>query len=284
MPPRHRPPGGNPRCPRGVVVPSVTTMSERPSGRTGGGRRAVITLDFLADLAALAYVLVLVLAAFDVVVPILPSESAVILGGVLAWQGRLHPVPLIAGGGGRRRRSATTSPTASAAGPGAAGPSPTVGATGAGQGRAPAGLGRPPARPAGPDAADRGPLHPRRPHGRPRSWPGAPPTRWRGSRPPVVAAGCSGRASPPCSATSAAAPSTTRRCWPRASASLLALGFAALIELVMSRRRAPPAAVVAEPRPPRDTDEHRRLIPTGRGGRGGPGRADARGLAPRPLA
>ncbi len=55
----------------------------------------MITLDLLADLSALAYLLVLVLAAFDVVVPILPSESAVILGGVLAWQGRLHPVPLI---------------------------------------------------------------------------------------------------------------------------------------------------------------------------------------------
>jgi membrane-associated protein len=55
----------------------------------------VITLDFLADLAALAYLLVLVLAAFDVVIPVLPSESAVILGGVLAWQGRLHPVPLV---------------------------------------------------------------------------------------------------------------------------------------------------------------------------------------------
>jgi len=55
----------------------------------------MITLDFLADLSALAYLLVLLLAAFDVVVPILPSESAVILGGVLAWQGRLHPVPLL---------------------------------------------------------------------------------------------------------------------------------------------------------------------------------------------
>ena len=55
----------------------------------------MITLDLLADLAALAYLLVLALAAFDVVVPVLPSESAVILGGVLAWQGRLHPVPLI---------------------------------------------------------------------------------------------------------------------------------------------------------------------------------------------
>jgi membrane protein DedA with SNARE-associated domain len=55
----------------------------------------VITLDLLADLSALAYLLVLVLAAFDVVFPVLPSESAVILGGVLAWQGRLHPVPLV---------------------------------------------------------------------------------------------------------------------------------------------------------------------------------------------
>lgn len=55
----------------------------------------LITLDVLAGMAALAYLLVLVLAAFDVVFPVLPSESAVILGGVLAWQGRLHPVPLI---------------------------------------------------------------------------------------------------------------------------------------------------------------------------------------------
>jgi membrane-associated protein len=55
----------------------------------------MITLDFLADLAALAYLLVLVLAAFDVVFPVLPSESAIILGGVLAYQGRLHAVPLL---------------------------------------------------------------------------------------------------------------------------------------------------------------------------------------------
>ena len=51
----------------------------------------MITLDVLADLAALAYLVVLVLAAFDVVVPVLPSESAVILGGVLAWQGGCTP-------------------------------------------------------------------------------------------------------------------------------------------------------------------------------------------------
>lgn len=55
----------------------------------------MITLDELADLAALAYLLVLVLAALDVVFPVLPSESVVVLGGVLAWQGRLHPLPLI---------------------------------------------------------------------------------------------------------------------------------------------------------------------------------------------
>lgn len=55
----------------------------------------MITLDLLIGLAAVAYLLVFALAAFDVVVPILPSESAVILGGVLAWQGRLHPVPLL---------------------------------------------------------------------------------------------------------------------------------------------------------------------------------------------
>jgi membrane protein DedA with SNARE-associated domain len=55
----------------------------------------MITLDQLADMAALAYLLVFALAAFDVVVPVLPSESAVILGGVLALQGHLHPVPLL---------------------------------------------------------------------------------------------------------------------------------------------------------------------------------------------
>lgn len=57
----------------------------------------MITLDVLADLAALAYLVIFALAAFDVVVPILPSETAVILGGVLAWQGRLYlPLALIA--------------------------------------------------------------------------------------------------------------------------------------------------------------------------------------------
>ncbi|HEX6419057.1 MAG TPA: DedA family protein [Acidimicrobiales bacterium] len=55
----------------------------------------MITLDLLVGLAAVAYLLVFALAAFDVVFPVLPSESAVILGGVLAWQGRLHPVPLV---------------------------------------------------------------------------------------------------------------------------------------------------------------------------------------------
>ena len=56
----------------------------------------MITLDVLAELSELAYLLVFALAALDVVFPVLPSESVVILGGVLAWQGRLHPVPLIA--------------------------------------------------------------------------------------------------------------------------------------------------------------------------------------------
>ena len=61
----------------------------------------MITLDLLADLAAVAYLLVLVLAVFDVVVPVLPSESAVILGGGLAWQGRPQPVPVILAAAGR---------------------------------------------------------------------------------------------------------------------------------------------------------------------------------------
>ena len=50
----------------------------------------MITLDALSELAAVAYLVIFALAAFDVIVPILPSETAVVLGGVLAWQGRLN--------------------------------------------------------------------------------------------------------------------------------------------------------------------------------------------------
>jgi len=50
----------------------------------------MITLDLLAELSALAYLVIFGLAAFDVLVPILPSETAVVLGGVLAYQGRLY--------------------------------------------------------------------------------------------------------------------------------------------------------------------------------------------------
>jgi membrane protein DedA with SNARE-associated domain len=56
-----------------------------------------INLDLLADLGVLAYLLVFALAAFDAVFPVLPSESVVILGAVLASQGRLNVVPLIVG-------------------------------------------------------------------------------------------------------------------------------------------------------------------------------------------
>lgn len=57
----------------------------------------MITLDVLADLAAVAYLVIFALAAFDVVVPVLPSETAVVLGGVLAYQGRLYlPFVLVA--------------------------------------------------------------------------------------------------------------------------------------------------------------------------------------------
>ncbi|MFP3901940.1 MAG: DedA family protein [Acidimicrobiia bacterium] len=55
-----------------------------------------VGLDGLAELAALAYLLVLVLAALDVVFPVLPSESVVVLGAVLASQGRLSVLPLLA--------------------------------------------------------------------------------------------------------------------------------------------------------------------------------------------
>ncbi len=49
-----------------------------------------MSLDSLAQLAELAYLVIFALAALDVVFPVLPSETAVVLGGVLAWQGRLH--------------------------------------------------------------------------------------------------------------------------------------------------------------------------------------------------
>ena len=55
----------------------------------------MLTLDALADLAAVAYLVIFLLAAFDVIVPILPSETAVVLGGVLAWQGRLNLVIIL---------------------------------------------------------------------------------------------------------------------------------------------------------------------------------------------
>jgi membrane protein DedA with SNARE-associated domain len=55
----------------------------------------MIGLAELGELAGLAYVVIFALAAFDVVVPVLPSETAVVLGGVLAWQGRLNLVALV---------------------------------------------------------------------------------------------------------------------------------------------------------------------------------------------
>jgi membrane-associated protein len=56
----------------------------------------LISLDGLAELSEIAYLVIFLLAAFDVVVPILPSETAVVLGGVLAWQGRLNPAAVLA--------------------------------------------------------------------------------------------------------------------------------------------------------------------------------------------
>ena len=56
----------------------------------------LISLDRLADLSEVAYLVIFLLAAFDVVMPILPSETAVVLGGVLAWQGRLNPAAVLA--------------------------------------------------------------------------------------------------------------------------------------------------------------------------------------------
>src|SRR5688500_861322 len=55
----------------------------------------MITLVALADLAAVAYLVIFLMAAFDVIVPILPSETVVVLGGVLAWQGRLNLVIIL---------------------------------------------------------------------------------------------------------------------------------------------------------------------------------------------
>jgi membrane-associated protein len=56
----------------------------------------LVSLDGLADLSEVAYLVIFLLAAFDVILPILPSETAVVLGGVLAWQGRLHPAAVLA--------------------------------------------------------------------------------------------------------------------------------------------------------------------------------------------
>jgi membrane-associated protein len=56
----------------------------------------LISLDSLGDLSEVAYLVIFLLAAFDVVFPILPSETSVVLGGVLAWQGRLNPAAVLA--------------------------------------------------------------------------------------------------------------------------------------------------------------------------------------------
>jgi membrane-associated protein len=50
-----------------------------------------VDLDALADLGALAYLLVFAFAAFDVIFPVLPSEATVILAATLASQGKLNP-------------------------------------------------------------------------------------------------------------------------------------------------------------------------------------------------
>lgn len=56
----------------------------------------LVSLDGLADLSEVAYLVIFVFAAFDVIVPILPSETAVVLAGVLAWQGRLNVAAVLA--------------------------------------------------------------------------------------------------------------------------------------------------------------------------------------------
>jgi membrane-associated protein len=55
-----------------------------------------LSLDGLADLSEVAYLLIFLFAALDVIFPILPSESAVVLAGVLSWQGRLNPAAVLA--------------------------------------------------------------------------------------------------------------------------------------------------------------------------------------------
>ncbi len=62
----------------------------------GAAPASLVSLDGLADLSEVAYLVIFVFAAFDVIVPILPSETAVILAGVLAWQGRLNPAAVLA--------------------------------------------------------------------------------------------------------------------------------------------------------------------------------------------
>src|SRR5262249_55598430 len=85
-------PAGRGLAPRRPFRPAARRASQRPASHLQAlplSVRGVFTLDGLADLAALAYFLVLGLAALDVVLPVLPSESVVILGDVLAWQDRL---------------------------------------------------------------------------------------------------------------------------------------------------------------------------------------------------
>lgn len=55
-----------------------------------------MSLDGLADLSEVAYLVIFLFAAFDVIFPILPSETVVVLAGVLSWQGRLNPAAVLA--------------------------------------------------------------------------------------------------------------------------------------------------------------------------------------------
>ncbi len=73
---RHHAPRPAPSC-RGAVA--------------GGDGPAPVNFDLaeVAELAAWAYVVIVLLAAGDAILPVLPSETVVILGGVLASQGDL---------------------------------------------------------------------------------------------------------------------------------------------------------------------------------------------------
>ena len=73
----------------------------------------MITLDLLADLSALAYLVIFALAASDVVVPVLPGRPSC---SAASWRPAGPPVPALRAAGGRRRGDRRRPPVTASAG------------------------------------------------------------------------------------------------------------------------------------------------------------------------